>query len=153
MSSRPVLAGLLLSFSAGCATQSAATKEADIRKLLAVTGAEKMGAQAMAQMTVSLRKAMPQVPERFWVDFQAEVKTGELVELVVPIYDKHLTDKDVKTLLRFYETPTGKRYVAEMPAITQESMVAGQEWGKSIGQRVMVKLQAELAAQKDVAKP
>ncbi|MEO6951587.1 MAG: DUF2059 domain-containing protein [Polyangia bacterium] len=153
MSLRPVLLGLVVC-SAACATAGTpAQKQADIRKLLVLTGAAKIGTQAMAQMMVSMKQAMPQVPARFWTDFQAEVKTEELTELVVPIYDKHLTFKDVRTLIHFYETPTGKRFITEMPAITKESMVAGQAWGQAIGKRVVEKLRAELAAQQNAQKP
>lgn len=128
-----------------------AAKRADIRKLLVLTGSAQIGAQVMTQMMTSMKQAMPQVPERFWADFQKEVKPEELGELIVPIYDKHLSREDVKNLIGFYETPTGKHFVAEMPAVTQESMIAGQTWGQDIGKRVMDRLQKESSAKKDGA--
>jgi hypothetical protein len=131
------------------ASDDVAAKQADIRKLLVLTGSAQIGAQVMTQMMASLKQAMPQVPERFWHDFQNEVKTDELRELIVPIYDKHLSHDDVKNLIKFYETPTGKHFISEMPGITQESITAGQAWGQAIGRRVMEKLQQESAAQKN----
>lgn len=135
------------------AADDVAAKQADIRKLLVLTGSAQIGAQVMTQMMASLRKAMPQVPDRFWNDFQKEVKTDELRELIVPIYDKHLSHDDVKNLIKFYETPTGKHFISEMPGITQESITAGQAWGQAIGRRVMEKLQQEGAAQKNAPPP
>lgn len=119
------------------------SKTDDIRKLLAITGSAQLGAQVMSQLMGSMKNAMPNVPEAFWTDFQKEVRTGELIDLIVPVYDRHLSADDVKTLIKFYETPTGKHFVAALPVITQESMTAGQEWGRRIAERVVTRLKAE----------
>jgi hypothetical protein len=43
---------------------------------------------------------------------------------MVPVYQKHLTKGDVDALVAFYSSPTGKKFLIEMPAITSESMQA-----------------------------
>ena len=86
---------------------------------------------------------MPQVPEKFWSDFMKEVHTDELIDLIVLVYDRNLTEGDVKELIRFYETPTGKKFVSVLPEITQESMSVGEKWGRDLAMRVMTKLQAQ----------
>ena len=121
-------------------------KQKDIRKLLKITGSGELGQQVMGQMMANFKKSMPQVPEKFWSDFMKEVHTDELVDLIVPVYDRNLTHDDVKELIRFYETPTGKKFVSVLPKITQESMVVGEKWGRDLGMRVMVKLQAQQGA-------
>ena len=63
--------------------------------------------------------------------------TDEMIELVVPIYDKYLTHDEIKIIITFYETPVGKKMIAVLPQIMQESMAAGQQWGKEIGERVV----------------
>ena len=148
MSLRAVVVALSLCVAPLAHAEADAAKRADIRKLLVLTGSAQIGAQVMTQMMTSMKQAMPQVPERFWADFQKEVRPEELGELIVPIYDKHLSHDDVKNLIRFYETPTGRHFIAEMPGITQESIVAGQAWGQDIGKRVMEKLQKESGAKK-----
>ncbi len=115
-------------------------KEKDIRRLLDVTGAGKLGVQVMTQMITSFRTSLPKVPSTFWDDFQKQIRPSELVDMVVPIYDRHFSDEDIKKLIAFYETPAGKKFIAATPAITQESMAAGQEWGKSVAQRVLKQL-------------
>jgi hypothetical protein len=97
----------------------------------------------MTQMIGSMKKAMPNVPEKFWGDFMKEVHTDELINLIVPIYDRNLTHDDVKQLIKFYESPTGKKFVAVLPKISQESMVVGEKWGRDLAQRVIHKLQAQ----------
>jgi|SRR5688572_17999836 len=118
-------------------------KADDIRKLLVMTGSAQLGAQVMAQLMQSMKKAMPNVPERFWADFQKEVRTDELIDLIVPVYDRHLSHDDVKALIKFYETPSGKKFVSVLPQITQESMAAGENWGRGLAERVISRLKAE----------
>ncbi|MGZ3442287.1 MAG: DUF2059 domain-containing protein [Polyangia bacterium] len=118
-------------------------KQKDIRKLLRITGSGELGTQVMSQMIGSMKKSMPQVPEKFWGDFMKEVHTDELVDLIVPVYDRNLTHDDVKELIRFYESPTGKKFVSVLPKITQESMVVGEKWGRELAMKVMVKLQSQ----------
>jgi hypothetical protein len=123
-------------------------KQKDIRKLLKITGSGELGTQVMGQMMQNMKKAMPQVQDKFWADFMKEVRTEELVDLIVPVYDRNLTHDDVKELIRFYETPTGKKFVSVLPKITQESMAVGEKWGRDLANRVLVKLQAQQSSGK-----
>jgi len=118
-------------------------KQKDIRKLLKITGSGELGTQVMGQMIGNMKKAMPQVPEKFWTDFMKEVHTDELVDMIVPVYDRNLTQGDVTELIHFYESPTGKKFVSVLPKITQESMGVGEKWGRDLAMKVMAKLQAQ----------
>lgn len=120
-----------------------ATKEQDIRRLLTLTGSGQLGVQVIQQMFASFKRSMPEVPEKFWDEFMKEVDADEMIELVVPIYDKYLTHDEIKIIITFYETPVGKKMIALLPQIMQESMAAGQQWGKEIGERVIKKLKAD----------
>jgi len=118
-------------------------KQKDIRKLLKITGSGELGTQVMSQMIGNMKKAMPQVPEKFWGDFMKEVHTDELIDLIVPVYDRNLSQGDITELIKFYESPTGKKFVSVLPKITQESMGVGETWGRNLAMKVMVKLQAQ----------
>ncbi|HWE31447.1 MAG TPA: DUF2059 domain-containing protein [Polyangia bacterium] len=122
-------------------------KQKDIRKLLKITGSGELGAQVMSQMIGNMKKAMPQVPDKFWADFMKEVHTDELIDLIVPVYDRNLTQNDVTELIRFYESPTGKKFVSVLPKVTQESMTVGEKWGRELAMKVMAKLQAQQQSQ------
>jgi hypothetical protein len=135
--------GLVCCVVAGAAHAEDSQKVKDIRTLLKVTGSGELGAQVMSQMVGSMKKAMPQVPETFWADFMKEVHTDELVELIVPVYDRNLTHDDVKALIKFYESPTGRKFVSVLPKITQESMTVGEKWGRQLAERVVQKLQSQ----------
>jgi hypothetical protein len=116
-------------------------KLADIKRLMNMTGAGSLGKQVMEQLIPSFKSAMPSVPDKFWQDFVKEANPDELVDQVALIYDKYLTHEEVKQVIKFYETPAGKKLIAVLPKVTQESMVVGQQWGRKLGERIQQKLQ------------
>ena len=121
-----------------------ATKQ-DVEDLLTITGARErvqeiwagMGRQIAMSMTQAYREAHPsatpaqlhKLAEAARLSFQASVKTipvDELLAPIVPIYQQHLSHKDVQSIIAFYRTPAGKKYLEEMPAMSAESMQAVQ---------------------------
>ena len=111
------------------------------RDLLEVTGAGQMGLQVMQQMVASFRSTMPDVPQEFWEQFIRDVDPDELVDLVIPIYVKHLTKEEMEAAVAFYRTTTGQAILAKLPVILQESMTAGQQWGMQLAAEVQKRLQ------------
>jgi hypothetical protein len=135
-------------------------KLADIRQLMLSTGADKLGVQVMQQMIPALKQAIPDAPDEFWERFAKKVDPNDLIELVVPIYDKHLSHEDITAALAFYRTPAGERTIAVMPQIMHDCMAAGQAWGAKLGRQAAAEVEAERAKQQqtnqrrdDAAKP
>ncbi|MGH7521847.1 MAG: DUF2059 domain-containing protein [Gemmatimonadales bacterium] len=126
------------------ATQAPAARKVDpataaaAQRLLTVTGAVKLALNGMETMINQQRGLNPQVPGAFWDAFLAHARrdTTQLLDLLVPIYATHLTRDEIEQLIRFYESPIGKRLTAVQPKITQESMAAGQTWGEAMGRIV-----------------
>lgn len=114
----------------------------DIRTLLKLTGAGRLAIQSMLATLEQMKVVRPEIPEAFWDTFTAEVKEDELVDLLVPVYAAHFTRADVAQLVAFYQTPVGRKLIAETPAITAEAMAVGQAWGATLATRVLVKMQA-----------
>ncbi len=137
------ICGLVLMISPA-ATQEPATPKVDpataavARRLLSITGGAKLAVSTMETMIAAQREANPQIPAGFWDAFLAHARrdTAQLVDLLVPIYARHLTRDDLEQLIRFYESPIGKRLTAVQPMISQESMVAGQTWGEAMARIV-----------------
>jgi hypothetical protein len=46
----------------------------------------------------------------------------EIMDAMVPVYQKHLTKGDIDNLVAFYSTPTGAKLLREMPTIMAEAM-------------------------------
>ena len=74
----------------------------------------------------------------------------EMVDAMVPIYQKHLTHEDIEAILAFYSSTVGQKLLREQPAMMQEGMEVGGEIGrKRIGvmMQKMDEFVAELAKQ------
>ena len=95
-------------------------KEKKVRTLLELSGASQQGRQVMDAMLAQFEQ-MPELPKGFIAEFKRIAKPADLVELIVPIYSKHLTEGDVDALIAFYKSPAGQRFVGAQPEITRES--------------------------------
>ena len=116
------------------------SKQEKIQQMLELTGAGKLGIQVMNQMMTNFKSTYPKVDQEFWNDFKKEVKADDIVNLMIPIYDKHYSENDIEQLILFYKSPIGRKTIAVTPLITQESMIAGQQWGMATGRKVIEKL-------------
>jgi hypothetical protein len=47
---------------------------------------------------------------------------GDLIDSMIPVYQKLSTKGDIDALVAFYETPTGQKLLRVLPEITAESM-------------------------------
>jgi hypothetical protein len=48
----------------------------------------------------------------------------EMMQSMVPTYQKHFTKGDIDSLVAFYSSPVGQKLLREMPAIMGEAMEA-----------------------------
>ncbi len=115
-------------------------KEKKIRKFLELTGSAKLGVQIINQLKPSLMKTSTLADATFWEEFMSEINADELVDLLIPLYDKYYSEEDLDNLIIFYNSTTGKKLISIMPALTQESMQVGQRWGFEISQRAINKI-------------
>jgi hypothetical protein len=117
-------------------------KRADIEALLEVTGSLRVGQQMselmVGQMTETLKQARPDIEPRLYDVLRDEVNTlleeslPAFAELMVPLYHRHFSHEEIRQLLAFYRTDIGRKAIAVMPLLVQESMQLGQQWGLSI---------------------
>lgn len=127
---------LLVSTPSTAQTASSSSKEAKVRQLLEVSGASRMGQQVMDAMIAQFEQ-IPDLPDGFLKEFKRLAKPSDLVDLIVPIYSRHVEEADIDALIAFYRSPAGQRFVKAQPHITRESMEAGQRWGESLARQVI----------------
>lgn len=126
---------LCLATSSWCTAKPAS--EASVRELMTLTGAGDLGVQVMRQMMPGLKKLGPDLPASYWDEFMESVDPNELVALMVPIYQKHFSEEEIRETIRFYQSATGRKVIQTLPLVMQESMAAGQQWGQKLAQRVL----------------
>jgi uncharacterized protein len=110
------------------------------RRLIEVTGGGRMAVQLSQTLLASMKQGFPKVPDEFWSDLATEFKAEECVERVVPIYAKYLTVEEMQQMQAFYESAIGQKVLQVLPAIMQESLAVGQQWGREVGERVLKRL-------------
>ena len=118
-------------------------KSNSIKQLMEKTGAKNLGSQMIKQMLPTLKKLAPNAPKIFWKKTILKMDMNKMIELIIPVYQKHLTEKDIQTIIKFYDTPVGKKFIKVTPAITQETMIIGQQWGQSIAMEIIQELKKE----------
>jgi uncharacterized protein len=86
-----------------------------------------------------------------------DVPVDELINAVIPIYQRHLSKTDLEELIRFYGSPVGQKLLREQPQILQESMLAGaavqQKRMDEIKIKVTERVQALIEAGQDDSTP
>ena len=120
--------------------------QSSVKQLMQKVGAGDMSVQMMNQMIPALKQMIPDASETFWTDFVAELDAGEMEDLIIPIYQKYLTEEDVVAINSFYDSLAGMKLISVQPKIMQESMIIGQQWGQQIAARVIAKYQAQQKA-------
>jgi len=86
-------------------------------------GAEAGFRQKIANPTPDQLEAIDKLVNSAWQDFPLD----ELIDAIVPIYQRHLTKADVGAIVAFYSSPVGQKLLREQPAMMAEGMQAGQE--------------------------
>jgi hypothetical protein len=79
----------------------------------------------------------------------------EMVNAMVPIYQKHLTREDIDSIVAFYSSPVGQKLQREQPAMMQEGMKVGGEIGRRRLQAMMQQMDdfiAKMAAEQTKSK-
>lgn len=86
------------------------------------------------QFEVMIQPLVNMVPEKNREAFKADIKGSmdELYDKLAVIYMESYSEQDVDAILAFYNSPVGKKMVAETPAITKKSMEIGQQWGMQL---------------------
>jgi hypothetical protein len=74
---------------------------------------------------------------------RANAEIPKLLDAAVPIYDKYLSDEDIKGLIQYYQTPLGKKALSVLPHIAIDMQNEGQKLGQQIGLETMLQVLSE----------
>lgn len=147
MSAVRSLAAAMLACAAATATPCVAqqdnvpldsTKVATIHRLLEITKAPAMVETGFELGIATQRGNFPNLPQAFWDALAARARATipQLVDSLVPVYARHLSQTELEQLIQFYSTPIGQRLIAVQPLVAKESAEVGQRWGRKLGQEI-----------------
>ncbi|MEE9297193.1 MAG: DUF2059 domain-containing protein [Phycisphaerae bacterium] len=150
-----VLAAIQLAVASASAQQTVEPeKRAVIIKLMQMTGASDIGLQfgdmIVGQMIPMMKRQNPEWPDRVFeiisevIHDTFEANVTDMIEQLIPLYDRHFTVSELNDMITFYQTPTGQKAISTMPTILQESSAAGQAWSQKITPIAIQRLQQRL---------
>ncbi|WP_313376747.1 DUF2059 domain-containing protein [Chishuiella sp.] len=139
-----ILLSVFMLFSTTLFSQEISNSKKDkIEKLLKMTNSIDVGVQIVNKMIDIYKKNYTGIEEKFWDDFSKEIKSANMLDIILPIYDKYFTEEDIDAIIAFYSTPSGKKMITNLPNITEDSMLAGQKLGRDISDKIINKLKKE----------
>ncbi|WP_292009915.1 DUF2059 domain-containing protein [Chryseobacterium sp.] len=118
----------------------AQSKKEKIKEVMGLMEVDKLTMQTAEQMIGYYKNNFSDIPEDVWNDFLKEIHPEKMIESYVLIYDKYYTESDLDELITFYKSPVGQKTIKNMPAILKESMEAGAQFGREIGERLLQKM-------------
>ncbi len=138
-------------------TPSSEEMHADIEHLMKLTGAyddkliEQLGSVMAQQVAQASGATTPEAAARcvaIAVEAVSEMfSDGEFKAEMNAIYAKYFSHEDIRKMISFYETPTGKKTIEVMPELMSEGMQVTMKWmaqmNPVIQERVAKQLQEE----------
>jgi uncharacterized protein len=136
-----------------------ATKE-DIQRYMEVMHSHELMQQMAESMSKQMREMLHQqflkdkdkLPPDFedrmnklMGDMFRDMPWDEMMQAMIPAYQKHLTRGDVDRLIAFYSSPTGQKLLREMPAMMADAMQSMMPIVQNYMEKVQQRVQVETA--------
>ena len=123
-----------------------AERRADIKRLLVLMKVIEEEMKSIDHFFAAFARSLPKVPAKVWEElrqeFDKEFNAEMIVETYVPIFARHLSAAEVKELIKFYESSTGKKLLEALPRVREEAFADGYERGRRLRLRVEERLKA-----------
>jgi len=78
----------------------------------------------------------------------SQMPVDQMLDSMVPVYQKHFTKGDLQALTAFYSSPSGQKILREMPAITTEAMQNMMPIMREYMDKMTTNLQTQIAQMK-----
>jgi hypothetical protein len=108
----------------------------------AVPSIMKQALSIFMQQNPDLQKDLIATAEALRPEF--EKRAVEIVDIIARSYASRFNEAELKALLAFYTSDVGKKFVAQLPAVLEESFVRTQEWGGKLSEEVVARMRAEM---------
>jgi hypothetical protein len=130
----------LLLFSISVLTaQVADSYESTLNEMIRVSGTGEAFIASVQQMKNMFKNQFTDINDNDWNEIEEYINRESfpnLIKQLKPVYQKHLTEEDLKLIITFYKSEAGKKFAIKTPFIAQESMMVGQQWGIELGQKI-----------------
>lgn len=130
---------LLLAVSFMSQAQDNKAYVAAMTKMLEVSKSMDAMKQMAPQITAMVKQQAPNAPQEFWTELEKTMVTmyDQIIQAMIPVYQKYLTLEDIQAIIVFYETPVGKKLADANTKIAMEAMPIAQQVAQETMQKFM----------------
>ncbi len=107
-----------------------------------IPGVIEQGRYMFEQQNPNLGGPLREVAAKLRNEFAS--RQAELNSEVAKVYASRFTEKEIKDLLAFYQSPLGRKLITEEPKAIDQSMTYAQDWARKMSDEVVAKMRAEM---------
>ena len=107
-----------------------------------ISGVVEQAKLLFLQQSPNLSKDLNEVATKMRNDLAPRM--DELSNEVAKLYATSFTEAELKEILAFYKSPTGKKLIAEQPKVLDNSMKFAQAWANKLSEEVIGKMRDEM---------
>jgi uncharacterized protein len=96
----------------------------------------------LLQTSPGLKKDLDDVANSLRKVFAA--RTADLLTDISWVYASRFTEAELKEILTFYRTPTGKKVISQEPQVFDDAMAGLPGWQEKFGEEVIARFRAEM---------
>lgn len=148
-----LVAAFAVSVPATYAQQPSAAALASAKEFVTLTGATQIFSPLVAgvieqskmlflQQNPGLAKDLNEISAKLRTDLSPRLE--ELNVEMARIYATRFTEAELKEILAFYGSPTGKKILIEQPQAAEQSLKFAQDWSIKLSDEVVAKMRDEL---------
>jgi hypothetical protein len=94
------------------------------------------------QQDPALAKDLNEIAAKMRTDLSP--RFSELTNEVATLYASHFTEDELKQILKFYQSPVGKKLLSQQTIVVEASMKFAQSWANKLSDEVVAKMRQEL---------
>ena len=117
-------------------------KTRDIKRYIEISNQKDQFIQLMDMMLEQYIEMLDIVSTEAWNSIRTSIydEIDDIIDLLVPVVDKYFTHEDIIELIKFYESPIGKKLNNVTPQMMGELYEVGSDWGEKLAENILNKL-------------
>ena len=107
-----------------------------------IAGVVEQAKNLYLQQNPGLAKDLNEIAAKMRKNLQP--RFAEVTNEIARLYATHFTEQELKDILAFYRSPSGKKMLAQQPNVVDASMKFAQNWANKLSEQVTAQMREEL---------
>ncbi len=139
----------IIVFAQGSGGELTPGKRTEIKALLDLTGVraipEQIAINSVQSMAVGIRRLDAKFPDKGFQVMKDAIQSGLVAKVEVPgglmeqvtlVYHNNFSATEISEMLKFYQSPVGKKLLASQGKVNGETMQTAMKWADSLGEEM-----------------